>query len=279
MVPLKLQQTPPTLGSPVALPELTKKPCASLWRFLWYYMSGCSRPHGSYSATLNRAFVTGHRVTLLGWPSLVSFEIVAGEAKRLPAKVQGIRWVADVPKLNGSLFEGSAREVLFYDGASVTPLLNDFLDRSTSNISVTWIVKILASGRAFLMVSDRLGGQPVLMELKAGPTLIPIFLPDEFKKGWLSLFVFPGDPRLWGISLNRIMVQTDDRLQTVATVPASSLILGPAGLWQAPDGTIGFPVQAKDTGVPSDYFLVRALPDTPCDVPLNPARPIVFSDK
>ena len=278
MAPLNLQQLPPTLGSPVALPELTIEPCASLWRFLWYYMNGCSRPEGRYSPTLNRAFVTGHRITLLGWPSLVSFEIVAGEAKRLPAKFYDARFVADVPQLNGSLLRGHAGEALFYDGVLMTPLLTDFPDRPTDDTAAEWIVVTVSSGRAFLRNPRLLGRQPFLMELKAGPILTPISLPDEPDNSWLDLLVFPDDPRLWGVSRHSIMVQINNSWETVVTVPAPSFISGPTSIGQALDAAIVFTVR-KGIEMSSDYFLVRASPGTPCDAPLNPARPIVLDSE
>ena len=180
MAPLDPQRWPPTLGLPVALPELMREPCVSLF---WYVLGACMPADSTYSATLNRAFVTGHRVTLLGWPSLVSFEIVAGEAKRFPAKFRSARFVVDVPNLKGSLLRGRAGEVLFYDGVSIIPLLVDFPNRPMNDVLAGWRVEIFPTGRTYLRRGkNRPGRQPFLMELKAGPTLVPIPLSEK----WLN---------------------------------------------------------------------------------------------
>lgn len=174
MAPLDLQQLPPTLGSPVALPELMKKPCISI---VWHLLRACSPTQSRYSTLLNRAFVTGHQVTLLGRSALASFEIFAGEANLLPKKFQGARFVLDVPKLNGSLLQGPDGEVLFHDGTSITTL------RSAEVTSGGWTVEAFVSGRTYLSGgSNQSGRQPFLMELKEGPTLLTIPL----SKKWLN---------------------------------------------------------------------------------------------
>jgi len=179
MAPLNLQQQPPTFGLPVALPELMRKPCVSL---VWHFLKACMPAQSSYSTTLNRAFVTGHRVTLLGWSALTSFEIVAGKVNLLPTKFQGARFVTDIPHLNGSLLRGPGGEALFYDGISVIPLLVDFPERPADYVFVEWIVETFASGRTYLRDPGLIGVQPFLMELKAGPTLVPIPLSEK----WLN---------------------------------------------------------------------------------------------
>ena len=174
MAPLDLQQLPPTLGPPVALPELMRKPCISL---IWHLLRACPPAQSSYSITLNRAFVTGHRITLLGWPDLVSFEIVAGKAKPLPVQFRGARFEVDVPKVNGSLLRGPAGEALFYDGSSIIPL------RPADVTPGGWTVETFASGQTYLRRGpNRQEHQPFLMELKAGPTLVPIPLSEK----WLN---------------------------------------------------------------------------------------------
>lgn|GEM_PF-1209060 len=275
MARLDLQQQPPTLGQPVALPDLTEQPCPALFHFL----GSCMRAQGRYSNTLNWAFITGHRVTLLGWPSLVSFEIVAGEAKRLPGKFHGTDFEIDIPHLSGSLLRGRAGEALFYDGVSITPLLTDFPDRPKNDTGVEWLVDTDNPGRTFLKSPALEGRQPFLMELQPGPTLNPIPLPDDIKDGGLYPFVFSDDPHLWVISKHSVAVQIDGRLQTVAIVPDPYFTHLPERIGRAPEEALVFSVGTKGIAVYSRYFLVRASPTTPCMAPLNPNQPLSLENR
>ncbi len=123
MANLDLSSKPPTLGNPVAVPELYAEPCSQLDHF-W---SGCPwHAQGIYSPSLNRAFISGHRVSFFGRSSPVGFEMYSGKVQRLPAELKGARFLADLPKLNGVLFRGSSNEAFFYDGVTVTYSFGEF---------------------------------------------------------------------------------------------------------------------------------------------------------
>jgi hypothetical protein len=276
MAPLDLDRKPPTLGRPVSLPELYREPC-SFWLHLW----GCSLlAQGTYSATLDRVFITGHRITFWGGPALVTFEIVAGKAKLLPKKAQGARLIHEVPKLNGVLLRGPFGEALFYDGVAVTTLLAGSPDRSTGS---AWRVgSTLGGKRIFLTDAGLLKSHPFLVELKPGPILTPISIPEEFANSWLSLLTLPNNPRLWGVTRHSVVAEVEGGLQTVVAVPAPSFIDGPggpAGVWQAPDGSIAFVVRNAITGSSTDYFLVRASQTNKCKASLNPDKPILLGNE
>jgi hypothetical protein len=273
MALLDLNRKPPTLGRPVALPYLAYEPC-SIWQHFW---EECRRAQGIYSATLDRAFITGHRVTFLGQPDLVSIEMRSGKAKLLPAKAQGARIIDDVPKLNGVLLRGSSGEALFYDGVAVTTLLPGSPDRSTGSELPTWRVESTLGGKRIFLTDVGLSkSRPFLVELKAGPMLTPISIPKELANSWLSLFTLPNNPRIWGVTRHDVVAEVKGGLQTVVTVPDSSFIDGPAGVLQAPDGSIAFVVRNAITGSSTDYFLVRASQTDKCKATLNADKPILL---
>jgi len=268
MVQLNLNGPLPTFGLPVALPELMSKPCSILQRFL----GGCTRASGIYSATLDRVFLTGYRVTFLGRSNLISFEISAGIAKQLPPLANSARFVVDVPKLNGALLKGPSNEALFYDGVAVT----DLLARGT--MPDWYILRTPTSNRTFLTSIGRRSGQTFLKELKAGPMVTPIAIPNELANSWLSLFTLPNSPRLWGVTRHGVVAEVGGELQTVVVVPAPSFTDGPAGVWQAPNGEISFGVRSA-AGSSTDYSLVRATPPNRCFATLNADKQISLANE
>lgn len=272
---LNLDDTLPTIGSPIVFPELYVKPCSSFGRFF----DNCVRiTNFYYSATLDRTFVIGHRPTFLGRPNLAAFEMSAGKAKLLPAKASSARFVADIPMLNGVLLKGSSGKALFYDGVTVTNLLSDFPKRSARRRLPDWRMKSTLGGRTFLeSVGSRSKGSPLLMELKAGPRLTPISVPKELENTWLDLFTLPNDPRLWGVTRNSILIEVKDSLRTVVTLPESYYIDIPN--WQSVDGSIAFVVKNKTTDSSTDHFLKHASSTAECKVILNADEPISLDNE
>ncbi|MBC6418573.1 MAG: hypothetical protein GDA44_07155, partial [Prochloron sp. SP5CPC1] len=192
MARLDLSSKPPTFEKLVKLSKLKGEPCP-LWvdflcgLLLW----GCSLAQGTWSPTLNRAFISGHPVTLFGRSNPVGFEVIAGESKPLPTELKDARFLADLPKLNGVLFRGSSNEAFFYDGATVTTLLGSYPPdiHPWGDYRLTWHHQSTLGERTFLISIRRSEKHDVfLMELKAGPILVPISFPDELANNWLDLF-------------------------------------------------------------------------------------------
>ncbi|NJR65182.1 MAG: hypothetical protein HC772_07435 [Leptolyngbyaceae cyanobacterium CRU_2_3] len=267
----------PKLGLPVALPKLCRTPYPLLLDFLF----GCDRAQGVYSTTLDRAFIKGHQVTLLGQPDLISYEIIAGEAKRLPAKLNDNRFIADLPKLNGVLLRGAAGEALFYDGAVFTNLLAglDSEGLAVRSDPTHWRLESKFTERTFLTNLGSSGDDmPFLLELKAGPRLIPISIPYEIANKpfpRVKLFKLPNDSRPWVVSDHSILAEVAGDLRTVARVPApSSIKTGFA--WQESDGTISFTVNNGSAGADIQYMLAPTSLTRPCKTPLNTDKPILL---
>ncbi len=269
MANLDLSTKPPTFKELVALPELYSKPCPT-----WAYFLGiCSYAWGIYSPSLNRAFISGHRVSFFGRSSPVGFEMIAGKVQRLPAELKRARFQADLPKLNGALFRGSSNEAFFYDGVTVTTLLGS--DTSGDNLP-PWYAKSTQAGRTFLIsiiTSEK--DDPFILELKAGPMLVPYSFPKEVNNNSFYLFELPNDSRIWGVSSwHNVVAEVSGNLQTVVTVAEPYSISG--RVWQTDDGSIAFPVKNKVTGVSTNYYIRQAGPSSQCQATLSVEEPMVI---
>lgn len=272
VAPLERHQNQPALGTPIALPELYVKPCP-----FWLRFFGCSsRAQGIYSGLLDRVFITGHRPTFFGRSALVSLELVAGRAKPLPAKAQGSHPYLEVQKLGGILLRGPDSQALFYDGYSITSLSAANQDRQGEESFSGWYAqKTENPERVFLVYSKtRLSdNSPVLTELKGGPRLVPISLPEELPSHWLRFFSLPSDSRVWGVTRHSIVVEGAGKLHTVIVQPPPYFIDEEV---QAPDGSIWFTVQNKITGASTDYSIMRASTTTQCKATLKADQPILL---
>lgn len=281
MAKLDLQTMPPTLGSPVALPKLYTNPC-SAWARFW---DNCILEGGTYSPTLGRVFITGHRGTFWGGSALVSYEIVAGQPKLLPEKAQGARLVYgaplifEVPKLKGVLLRGASGEPLFYDGVKVTTLLSGELVRDKDDGKNPWYIESTKSGRTFL-TNAGLSRKPIfLAEIEAGLKLRPISIPDALAESLLHLIQLTDDTPMLGVTDKGIYLEVENSLKIVATVPEKLFIHIPPGIKQSPDGSLYFVLTNLTTGSTTDYFLVRSSPTSRCQATLNPSKPVLFGNE
>lgn len=272
LAPLDRHQNQPALVTPIALPELYNKPCP-----LWLRFFGCSlRAQGIYSGLLDRVFITGHRPTFFGRSALVSLELVAGKAKPLPAKAQGSRPYLEVRKLGGILLRGPDGHPLFYDGQSITSLSAVNQDRQGEASFLRWYAQKTENPERVFLVDTNTGlsdVSPLLMELKAGPRLVPISLPEELPSHRVSFFSLPSDSRVWGLTRHSIVVEGAGKLHTVIVQPPPYFIDQEV---QAPDGSIWFTVHNKTTGAAADYSIVRASSTTECKATLKADQPILL---
>ena len=272
MARLDLSSKPPTLGNPVALPELYTKPCSKLAHF-W---ASCSRAQGNWSPTLNRAFISGHPVTLFGRSNPAGFEIIAGESKPLPAELTGARFQADLPKLNGVLFRAASNEAFFYDGVTVTTLFAGYPDKSAENLPA-WYHQSTQGERTFLTSIRRSEKDDVfIMELKAGPILVPYSFPDVGTNHSFLFFALPNELRTWGVSPKNVVAEVEGSLQIVVTMSEPYFIYGP--VLQTPDGSIAFVVKNEITEASTDYFIRHAGPTSQCQATLSAEEPIVIGE-
>jgi hypothetical protein len=275
MVAVNTNTTLPTFGKPTLFPKIYSHPCSMLANFF-----GCLRAQGIYSKTLGRAFVEGHRVNFFGFSEPVSFEMMQGTVKPLPKTLQGARFVADVPQLNGALFRGVSDEAVFYDGITFTTLLPVPLNRSKNDDFVSWRIEDTQSGQTFLSnfgYSKDPKKTLFLAELKAGPILRPLSMPAYIKNDWLNLFKLSHNSRLWGVARHKLVTEIKGNLKTIINVK-EPFVIDSFNASQKQDGTLAFTVENPKTKSSTQYFIVKSSPAAHCKATLDINKPILLSE-
>jgi hypothetical protein len=260
---------------PPELPELYTRPCTVFGRFF----GNCDlNTYFSYSTTLDRVFIQGHRETFLG-PDFISLEVTRDRIKPDPELIALAGFVGDIPQWNGALFQNSSGDALFYDGVTVTNLSKDFCQLERGEEFKGWSWQKTIGGREFLArytypITAKNPSYPLfIMELEAQPGFKPIFLPKTVQNTWLELFTLKNDSRLWGITGNSILAEVGGRLKTVATIPKSFLMNVPR--WESTDGSILFDVlDQNNTELTTSFFLRQASPTANCEVMLDADKPV-----
>ena len=185
-------------------------------------------------------------------------------------------FVEDIPVLNGVLFEGRAKEeALFYDGDKVTDLSQYFPEPRRKK--TYWSFRETSVNRFFLVsAGSRSRGFPFVAEMKPGPSLSIISVPKELKNTWLQLLTLPKDSsRIWGISRNSVLLETEGKLQKVLTVSSPLYIVIP-GFIKPVDESILFEIRSEDTESITNYFLKIASPTANCEIMLDLDKPILL---
>lgn len=292
MAKLDLTQIPPKIGEPVPIPDLKPSPCSAFSK--WWSDCDFSKAGGLYSPLLDRVFVTGHRVTLFGSDSLASYEVIAGQAKLLPAQLQGARlmggtrhrkvggmgyyYYEDLPHLNGVLFKGQNGDAFFYDGVKVTSLLADYLEQTTMKENFgNWNVQTTSfNKRIFFTYYIYTGVKPFLLELKTTPKIVPISIPDDLSEG-LMLYDTPTSLLVFGIMQQAVVIVVEGKLRTIMSVPPPFLIDGTSQ--QNSDGSIAFTVRNTITHTTADFLLAYNPLLKKCTTTLSTDNPIVFGNE
>ncbi|MEM8723717.1 MAG: hypothetical protein AAGE84_31310 [Cyanobacteria bacterium P01_G01_bin.39] len=268
--------TPPLpyfIDSVENLPELYEKPCNKFYRFVW---GECERKtFFSYSPTLNRVFIQGHRRT--DWRGDFShLEISPSGTKSVPESLVNSDFSEDISTLGGVLFRGDLEgEALFYNGNKVTNLSNYFPQSKNRKQGFKWDSIQTFDGRTFLAVDFvRTQGNPFIMELKPGLRFRFIPVPKELKNTLIDLFTLPKDSRIWAKAGKNILVEVNGELQNI--IEASSLpnISGPIKVEQLADGSISFQVKNRSSELTTNYFLRQASPKANCEIILDINKPV-----
>lgn len=270
---------------PSKLPEVYQNKCS---RFDKWLFGGCPVSLLNYSPTLDRVFLSGYHPTSSA-QEWVTMEIVAGKAKILssPKTINSFR--ADLPKFKGVIFEGSSKEVLFYNGSTVTELPVDFPKRWFWSKNPDWRIEGLSditynlstdtpNGRIFIGSLYTAITPKFLFELKTGTSLTPIPLPEELVREnniGLSLAKLPNDPRLWAIMGNNILAEINGKLKTVITAPKSYIVI--AWSQSLSDSTISFQVaQRNNTKSLTTYYIKHASKEAKCEAMLDLEKPLLL---
>jgi len=272
--------TPPLpyfIDSVENLPELHSQPCHKFYRFVW---GECERKtFFSYSPTLNKAFIQGHRRTDWGG-DFVHLEISESGTKSVPEALISSGFVEDVPALNGALFQGRSKgEALFYDGDKVTNISNYFPQSKNRKQGLRWYPIQTFNGRVFLAVDFiRTKDYPLIMELKSGLKFRFIPIPKKLKNAsWLELYTLHKDSQLWGLSRNVVVAEIGNTLKSVVIIPPSFSINSSIYTGQLLDGSIQLQIKQESTGLKMIYFLRKASPTANCEIMLDLDKPVELS--
>jgi hypothetical protein len=267
---------PSFIGSVENLPKIYDHPCNIL-------SIECVREtFFSYSPTLDRVFIQGYRKTFLG-RGFVHLEISKSGTKSVPDALldSNSGFIEDISALNGVLFGGGhSKEALFYDGERVTNISSHFPElKGIYKIYKTrnWNFRKIANGRMFFVSTGHYSrGLPFIMEVKKGLHFTLISVPKELENTWIELFTLPNNSRLWGVTRNAMLAQTEGKLQTVLTISPSLYIIGPSGIEQLEDGSIAFQVENISTKSITNYVLKHTSSTANCEIMLNPDEPVLL---
>jgi hypothetical protein len=256
---------------PIELSELHTQPCSVIKKIL----GKCEVQRNSdYSPTLNRAFASGYRHQGWGRKKYQHFEFISGEETPVPKALAKANFVADVPQWYGVVFREPSGEALFYDGKTVTNVSDDFLQLKSGKEFQDWEAQTTLSGRIFLgKFFGRFPDDPLfLLEPKKKSSFKPIYLPSEFKYGWLKVFTMPSDPqsKLWIITGNRILTEINQKIEVVVNIPASSAIYSYDSVEQLADGTISLIIKNKTSNSSNNYFLRKFSSSNTCEIMFKP---------
>ena len=270
--------TPPLpyfIDSVENLPELYEKPCTKFYRFFW---GSCDREtFFSYSPTLNRAFIQGHRQTDWG-RDFTHLEISPSGTKSVPEPLVNSGFLKDVPALNGAVFQDDNGEALFYDGSKITNISFYFPNREkrkkrkkVNNYHPrSWNIIKTYNGRIFIVDNGFYSKQsPFVMELKTGINIEFIDVPKKVTNQAWEFYTLKSDSRLWVLSEQSILTEIDGELKEVVIISSPNIIDFYINVRQLADGSISFQVENTSTKSTKNYFLRQTSAKANCEIKLD----------
>jgi len=272
--------TPPLpyfIDSVENLPELYEKPCNKFYRFVW---GECERKtFFSYSPTLNKVFIQGHRRTDWGG-DFAHLEISPSGTKSVPESLVNSDFSEDISTLGGVLFRGDLEgEALFYNGNKVTNFSDSFSKSKKNTPSMRWRYRETSEGRMFLTV-DFVDAKETLLKIELLPELRFKFIsvPEELENAsWLQLYTLHKDSQLWGLSRNAVVAEIGNTLKSVAIIPPSFFINRSKYTGQLVNGSIQFQIQHRETNSTTNYLLKQAFPTANCEIMLDLSKPVLLN--
>ncbi len=267
---------PPTISNPEEISFLTKEPC-SKWGFFWME-DACRAAQGKYSYVLDRIFVKGYRITTLKNTNLIAMEIIDGKRQFMPRALRKAKFYADVPQLNGVLFRGPLEEALFYDGHSVTNLLEDYDIKPVGTPTLWTLVATKNSGQVFLTNTALIGNPQFLIKINKNLSTNSVSLLYKKPVSKKSFFIFPNKKRLWIASQFGIVTEVDDGMRYIAIVSKPSLY-DSKRIYQTVNGDIRFIVENEMTGTALNYLLVRKNDTEDCEFDLNGEEAVALDNQ
>ena len=273
-------QLPSFIGSVEDLPELYSQPCNKLYRFFW---GECDREtFFSYSLTLNKAFIQGHRRTNWGG-DFTHLEISPSGTKSVPDRLVDSDFLEDVPALNGALFQDDKGEALFYDGSKITNISFYFPNREkrkkrkkVNNYHPrSWNIIKTYNRRIFIVDNGFYSKQsPFVMELKTGISIKFIDVHKKVANQPWEFYTLKNDSRLWVISRKSVFAEVMNELKEVIITSPHNIITVNTTIKQLTDGSVAFQVENINTKSITNYFLRQASPTANCEIMLDLSKPV-----
>jgi hypothetical protein len=285
-----LHSAPPLISGPIELSSLLGDACLSL------PIIGCGRATGIYSEALDRIFVSSTRNQLFGLMLPISYQIVDGVVKPLPKRLLKLARLdgsyssniifQDLPLHHGVLFkDANTSEALFYNGKTVTSLLNTaFYGIKSTIIDVNrmWDVDIAAlSKRAFLSINYQYPhqGKTDLFEIATNLELTQILLPEKIDTDSFMLVEFSKTgPIFWsGIHSQTINIEIKGKLITIIRAIKSSVLMDVKLVGESPNNAISFITYNPHTKEKRKYYIVRNSKSTQCLAAFDTDKPILLN--
>lgn len=266
---------PPSISSHKKLSDLKSGSCSYFGDF-W---DRCWEASGYYSSTLDRFFVTGDKMSLLGFSSPTTIEIIDGKSKPFPLKKAYGR-IYEAPKLKGILLYDASNRLFFYDGHTAFYVMDNLLNKNIGPKKFKYYVQETSVGHRFLITNIafwKLKEKPFIFELMAGLELRPVSASIFDKVEWIYFFDFPQDKRVFGLIKSGIVAEIDNKMIKVVSVKKPYYLQHDADkTWQNSDGSIAFNVRNRTNKELSKYFLTHNTLGNNCHMPLNADKPIVL---
>ncbi len=272
--------SPPTISNPEEISFLTQEPCSD-WDQFWMEET-CFPAQSNYSQVLDRIFVKGYRISTPKNTNQIAMQIIDGKRQLMPEALRNAKFHADVPQLNGALFRGSSEEALFYDGYSVTNLLEGY-DIKSIGTPTRWILVTSKNSDQVFLNTPFTNNHQFLIRINKDLTNQFISLSDKKTKSGetvgLHFYIFPDEERLWFTSFLGIGTKVDGKMRYVAIVSEKSIVRGSRKNYQTVNGDIRFIVEYENTNSELNYLLVRKNDAENCEFDLSEEEAVVLDIK
>jgi hypothetical protein len=214
LVKMSFDESLPTFGQPQPMPVLYYE----RYSYLSQWLGDPYIERGHFSRSLDRVFISGYPlsylgISIFGWPAKISYEIINGKQRLLPADLQdttlegwfrydeksGNYIYADFPGFGGALFRSKTGDALFYDGDKVISLF-DKLKNEDGTYS-RWYAHPLPTANHTL-IEARINNVQMVFDLTADHKLKKrLVIPDEIiaKTGFMisRFYMFPESQQLF----------------------------------------------------------------------------------
>lgn len=212
-----------TIAPTTKVSEIHANSCGIATRIGRYFDGGCEIASGSFSQTLDRAFVTGFPETIFSIKTPTTWEYRATGANRLP---NGAGWYQfDMPETGGALFLGSENQPIYYDGNSLTRIAVPSIPNLISDLEIKrplgWLViKNQANKKWFIFSTqeNEAKTEPFIFEVLKSAKLLKFNTKNHIRRGALFTSAEKDDVT-FVVENKKISMLYDGETRTFAIAP------------------------------------------------------------